>query len=124
MRVREPRGTADYVVNLESTRTAVDPKVVEALAVPQGTKPYVSTTEVDGEVWYRLRVGFFSSEEAARAALVPLVDRFPRAWIGRAEAEEVDVASDARFSAGDTVDETAAAARARRRRLRLPRKRR
>jgi hypothetical protein len=102
-RVREPGGLADYVINLQSTRAAVPPAVVEGLAVPADRKPYVSEARVDGETWYRLRVGFFASEQEARAVLQGFVAAFPRAWVGRAEPDEVALASSFAFAAGSTV---------------------
>lgn len=102
-RVREPSTTADYVVNLQSTREAVDPKLVESLGVGAGKKAYVSEITVDGQKWYRLRIGFFASEQDAKNALEPLAARFPRAWVGRAEPEEVQAASSFSFGAGGTV---------------------
>ncbi len=102
-RVREPSAVADYVVNLQSTREPVDPTVVEGIAVPRGAKPYVSQIEVDGQTWYRLRLGFFATEADARAALATLAEKFPRAWVGRAETEEVRRASDFSFAAGATL---------------------
>jgi hypothetical protein len=102
-RVRAPNAVADYVVNLTSQRELIEPDVVASLAPPPGSKPYVSEAEIGGQKWYRLRIGFFASERDARAALEPLAERFPRAWIGRAEPAEVELASSSSFGAGQLV---------------------
>ena len=102
-RVRAPGTPADYILNLQSTREPADPNLIATLATTPGRLVYVSETEVNGQTWYRLRLGFFVSEERARQALAPLQDPFPRAWIGRAEPEEVRLASSNGFEPGQTV---------------------
>jgi tetratricopeptide (TPR) repeat protein len=108
-RVREPSATPDYVINLQSTREPVAPDLLQNLVLPQGVKPYVSETTVDGQKWYRLRAGFFASEQDAKSALEPLATAYPRAWVGRAEPAEVAQASSFSFAAGGTVVENAPA---------------
>lgn len=103
VRVREPQTASDYIVNLESTRVAPSRALLAALPVPSDSRLYVSDIVVDGAVWHRLRLGFFASEAAARAALTPLVGRFPKAWIGRAEPQEVAGASSEEFARGGVV---------------------
>ena len=92
-RVRPPTARADYIVNLVSQREPFAPAVLESLAAASGATPYVSEAAVDGQTWYRLRIGFYRTEQDARAALAPLVAQFPRAWVGRAEAAEIELAS-------------------------------
>jgi len=103
VRIREPGVNADHIVNLQSTRELADPSVVEAISLPPGLKLYVSETTVNGQTWYRLRLGFFGSEAAAREALESLTGRFPRAWVGRAERDEVEFASNYEFDPGSVV---------------------
>jgi len=91
-RLIEAEQTADYMVNLQSTRDAVDPAVAARIAVPSGSQLYVSRTQIDGQTWFRLRLGFFGTEQEAHDALETLKSEFPRAWIGRAEPEEVQTA--------------------------------
>ena len=92
-RVRAPAVSADYIVNLVSQREPFPQTTLESLAAAAGSKPYVSEAVVDGQTWYRLRVGFYRTEQEARAALAPLLAQFPRAWVGRAEAAEIELAS-------------------------------
>jgi len=102
-RPRAPQRAADYILNLLSTRESMAPTVVDSITVPDGGRLYVSETSLDGQTWYRLRLGFFQSEERAEAALAPLLVDFPRAWIGRAEPEEVSYASSADFQTGNVI---------------------
>jgi len=94
-RVRTPAARADYIVNLASQREPFAPPTLVSLAAGSGSTPYVSEAAVDGQTWYRLRIGFFRTEQEARAVLAPLLPQFPRAWVGRAEAAEVELASSA-----------------------------
>lgn len=102
---------ADYIVNLSSTRDAVDPATVESIEFAANRKLYVSEIKVDGNIWYRLRLGFFESEQAAQTQLAALAAQFPRSWVGRAEPEEVALASNAAFERGGRVEAAAEAAR-------------
>ena len=109
--IREPETAADYIVNLQSTRERVTNDTIESIDIPSGRRIYVSEITVDGTAWYRLRVGFFASEELARAALETLAERFPRAWIGRADPDEVQLASSTEFTRGSLVQAEQEAAR-------------
>ena len=82
------------MINLQSTREPVDPATVAQIPVAAGRQLYVSRTQIDGQTWYRLRLGFFGSESDARQTYNMLSTSFPRAWIGRAEPEEVATASE------------------------------
>jgi tetratricopeptide (TPR) repeat protein len=102
-RVRVPSVVPDYVINLQSTREPVDPALVAGVPVRQGQHLYVSTTVIAGVTWYRLRLGFFAGEDEAGTALTGLAGRFPRAWIGRAEADEVQRAASLAVERGGVV---------------------
>jgi tetratricopeptide (TPR) repeat protein len=106
-RVRPAAAGADYIVNLASQREPFAPSMLESLAAASGSKPYVSEAEVDGQTWYRLRIGFYRTEQDARAALAMLQPQFPRAWVGRAEPAEIELAGS---SAGTRALERAGAA--------------
>ena len=107
-RLRAPAASADYIINLVSQREPFPPAAIASLAAASGHKPYVSEAAVDGQTWYRLRIGFFATEQEARATLEPLLQRFPKAWVGRAEAAEVALASSASLGAGALVPAGAA----------------
>ncbi|HJR69247.1 MAG TPA: SPOR domain-containing protein [Gammaproteobacteria bacterium] len=104
-RVRAPATAADYVINLQSTREPVDPGAVSGVAVATGQHLYVSTTVIAGVTWNRLRLGFFASEAEASSALETLAATFPRAWIGRAQAQEVLAAAELEVERGGVVAE-------------------
>jgi tetratricopeptide (TPR) repeat protein len=106
-RVRGAAASADYIVNLVSQREPFAPTTLESLAA-SGSRPYVSQATVDGQTWYRLRIGFFGTEREARAALAPLLAQFPRAWVGRAEAAEIELAASS--SVGARANERAGSA--------------
>ena len=104
-RVRAPFVVPDYVINLQSTREPVDPALVAGVPAKQGQHLYVSTTTIAGVTWYRLRLGFFAGEDEANAALTGLAASFPRAWIGRAETDEVQKAASLAVERGGIVAE-------------------
>ncbi|MDH3505941.1 MAG: SPOR domain-containing protein [Gammaproteobacteria bacterium] len=109
-RSRAPQNAADYILNLTSTREPVSSTVIESITVPDGSRLYVSEASLNGQTWYRLRLGFFGSEEDAEATLGTLRTAFPRAWIGRADPEEVRFASSAEFETGSSIAEAQRAA--------------
>jgi hypothetical protein len=105
-RVRTPSVVPDYVLNLQSTREPVDPGSVAGVPVAAGRHLYVSTTVIAGVTWHRLRLGFFGNEAEARSALAGLQEGFPRAWIGRAEASEVQAAGALAVERGGVIAES------------------
>jgi tetratricopeptide (TPR) repeat protein len=111
LRVREPYTPPDYVVNLQSTRAPPDSALLESISVPRERKVYISSIEIDGAEWHRVRLGFFATETEALAALEPLLTKFPRAWVGRAEAEEVQLAAGFVVARGPAVDAAQAGSR-------------
>jgi hypothetical protein len=104
-RVRVPFVEPDYVINLQSTREPVGPIIVAGVPLKQGQHVYVSTTTIAGVTWYRLRLGFFAGEDEASAVLMSLAVSFPRAWIGRAEPDEVQNAASLAVERGGVIAE-------------------
>jgi tetratricopeptide (TPR) repeat protein len=102
-RVRAPFVVPDYVINLQSTREPVGSTLAAGIPVPQGQHLYVSTATIAGVTWYRLRLGFFAGEDEASAALMGLAASFPRAWIGRAEPNEVQTAASLAIESGGGI---------------------
>jgi len=49
---------------------------------------YVTETELDGETWYRLRLGFFATEAKAQARLADWLGDYPNAWLVRVGPRE------------------------------------
>ncbi len=90
-----PPAAADFVLNLRSSTTPVDP-ITEAKGIAQsGQIIYVSDLRVDDQLWHRLRLGFFATEADADAALLQLRSRFPDAWVSRASEAERRMAGSA-----------------------------
>ena len=67
-----------YAINLHSE---LEPIESPPAGIPEDQLLYVTETEIDGETWYRLRLGFFETESDAQAALENWVGQFPRAWL-------------------------------------------
>jgi cell division septation protein DedD len=79
----EPR----YAIQLRAVPLADGPTPLPLLEL-QGFRLYRSTVELDGEVWERLRLGFFASRTAAHEQLRQLGRSFPGAWIVRVSPSE------------------------------------
>jgi tetratricopeptide (TPR) repeat protein len=82
-----------YVINLESALQPVDAQRFQADQMIGGRQLYGSEVIVDGRTWYRLRLGFFASEEEAEAALATLRVNYPDAWVVRVSANEKEAAA-------------------------------
>lgn len=76
-----------YVINLASFKRL--PTMADAAGLNRATNRslYYSAVVVDGETWYRLVLGDYSSGADAAAALVDLKDRFPGAWVGEVNSK-------------------------------------
>jgi len=81
----------DYAINLASFQRI--PTIADAPGlIPASTQRlYYSEANVDGESWYRLRLGSFSSVDEASVVLAGLRRKFPDAWIGEIDTDEVTV---------------------------------
>ena len=93
---RRPVATGPgYVINLESSQRPPATADMPKLALPADKRIYIAEAQIDGETWYRVRVGEYASAEAAARALADFRDQYPGAWIDRADA-----GGDARVQAG------------------------
>ena len=86
---RETEDDPNYVINLASFGRI--PTIADAtgLELASDQHLYYSAVIVDGETWYRLRLGNFESGDSAAAALGDLKAKFPGAWV-----DEVDKDTD------------------------------
>ncbi len=86
-----PVETPDYAINLASFQRI--PTIADAPGlIPASTQRlYYSEANVDGETWYRLRLGSFSSVDEASVVLARLQQKFPDAWIGEIDTDDVTV---------------------------------
>lgn len=71
-----------YAVNLESRREAFPEADVQAAGNRLSVPVYVSEVTLDGERWYRLRAGPFSSRNQAEKVLLAAKSVYGRAWLG------------------------------------------
>jgi hypothetical protein len=76
--VEAPTG---YSVNLDSSQTNVSHDTVAAAADRFQTQAYVSETDVDGQHWYRLRLGPFASKPEAERVLRAAEQSYAHAWL-------------------------------------------
>ena len=102
-----------YVINLESSQKRPSPAELPNVQMSAAQKIFVAEATIDGTSWYRVRVGYFDTAEAAARELRQLRERFPGAWIGLAgdEDELADVAAvqkpvpqESEPAAGDTAN--------------------
>jgi tetratricopeptide (TPR) repeat protein len=82
-----------YAINLESALQLVNAQRFEAGQVADDVQMYATEVVVDGRTWYRLRLGFFATEEEAEAVLKTLRPDYPDAWVVRVSGQETDAAA-------------------------------
>ena len=75
-----------YVINLESSLRPPATADLPMIALPSDRELFVSQALIDGQTWYRTRIGYFDSAEQASRELRRLRAQFPGAWIGSASA--------------------------------------
>jgi tetratricopeptide (TPR) repeat protein len=72
---------ANFAVNLESQHEPFEPSAIEQAAQRLKTPAFVSKVDVDGETWYRLRVGPIERRSQAERVLRAAAKDYPRAWL-------------------------------------------
>jgi hypothetical protein len=87
----EPDATTGYSVNLDSELQMFDRATLEAAATGLKTQAYVSETDVEGQHWYRLRVGPYATRAEADRVLQIALASYPRAWVA-VNDEQTDLA--------------------------------
>lgn len=80
--------TPRYVINLESSQRYPATADIPVMSLDKDQKLFISETQIDGQTWYRMRVGYFASAEEASRVLRQLRDQYPTAWIDRGESAE------------------------------------
>jgi len=78
----EPKATR-FVINLESSLRYPATADIPVMTLAPGQKLFISEAEIDGKTWYRMRVGYFESAEAAASVLRDLRAQYPTAWVDR-----------------------------------------
>jgi hypothetical protein len=77
--------TSGYAVNLESATTPFDAASIERAGALLKTPVHVSTIELAGETWYRMRAGPSGARADAQRLLALARTQYPRAWLGVAD---------------------------------------
>jgi hypothetical protein len=77
----EPDAATGYSVNLDSELQMFDRATIESAASSLKTQAYVSETDVEGQHWYRLRVGPYATRAEADRVLQIALASYPRAWV-------------------------------------------
>lgn len=80
-----------YVINLDSYERPVDPSVLPEYEVFERYLLYSTVYKEGGKTWYRLRLGFFPSSDAAQKIIDSLKGTFPTAWVARVSRKEVEM---------------------------------
>ncbi len=77
-----PGSPSGYAVNLESRTEPFSDTDLQQARESLGVPVFVSTLELEGKVWYRLRAGPFAVEREAKKLLLTAQQTYPRAWLG------------------------------------------
>lgn len=80
--LNEPTDTvSNFAVNLDSQPAAFEAAAVELAQQRLKTHAYVAEAVVDGDKWYRLRVGPIAKRSDADTVLAAALAFYPRAWL-------------------------------------------
>ena len=85
--VAEP-AKGSFAINLQSAREPISEAQVGSDVLSADGRLYLQSVTVEGETWYRLRLGFFGTEAEAEQALQQLRPSYPKAWIVRVASPE------------------------------------
>jgi hypothetical protein len=96
--INEPTTVSNFAINLESQPTPFDPAAVQLANERLKVPVYVSQTEVDGDKWYRLRIGPIAKRADAERLLALAQADYPRAWLA---VGDDTVTSDANAAPGE-----------------------
>jgi hypothetical protein len=79
--VLENSPSESYSVNLDSSLQPYARADIEGAAAKFSTQAFVSEIEINGEHWYRLRLGPYASRAEAERVLNSALSGYPRAWV-------------------------------------------
>lgn len=83
----------DIVINLESISNQSVIKSPPPLPGLEQYQLYTTQVTINGVVWQRLRLGFFSSSDDAKRVMARLTERYPDAWLAKASIDEIAAAT-------------------------------
>ncbi len=95
-RAKSPPPTVQdlYTINLESMTDPISKKSITAAGQTSDKQLYLAEINLSGQKWYRLRLGFFSTESAARDTANSLRGPFPEAWVAKVSQKERNSATE------------------------------
>ncbi len=99
---RTAAAAGTFAINLGTSTETLG--LSDVTALPEGKQVYAKTTVVGRQTWHHLRIGFFSSEGRAEAALRSLLSAYPQATVVRVPATEFEVAATNRVAVSTTAD--------------------
>jgi len=82
-----------YAIQLRAVLAGEESPPLPPFLLPPGSRLYWTAVERNGQLWRRLRVGFFQSRDDASQALARLTALFPDAWVTQVHAGEGQEAS-------------------------------
>ena len=85
---------ATYAVNLAAAEQPFPPEDLEHAKAVTGSPAYVSEYRLGDHTWYRLRVGPFDTEAAARKVLLVARTTWPKAWLAIGDDDTLNSPSD------------------------------
>ncbi len=86
-----------YVINVASLQSKRDAELLSEKLLSGGYMSYVSTANVKGKTWYRVRIGFFDNPEAAKKEVRNVSSTYAAAesaWVSRAPVSELKLVSE------------------------------
>ena len=72
---------SNYAINLDSRTTPFEPEAVERAHQFLQAPVFISETVVEGQKWYRLRIGPIEHRTEANRLLEKALAQYPRAWL-------------------------------------------
>lgn len=85
---RPPVKSQPFVINLVSYKRMPALSDIRDVRLDPGLRISVAEVDIDGDTWFRLRVGNFDSSAEARDFLAGLEQDFPGAWIDRLDESQ------------------------------------
>ncbi len=85
----------NYAINLESSLVPVNLSTIAEKELFKGYSLYTTSSEIDGNLWHRLRLGFFPTEKTANEVLKSLLNVYPQAWVTKAPQTDIKAAEQA-----------------------------
>jgi plasmid maintenance system killer protein len=90
--------SGNYAINLESSIKTIDLSAAPQPDIFQKYTLYQTKSEIDSQVWNRLRLGFFPTVAAANKVLNELQSLYPRAWVTKAPQSDIRLAAQSPIS--------------------------